>query len=319
MPGSKNTYDPKTDMPDISGKVYVVTGGSAGIGFGICAHLLQHNCAALYILSKKKEHLEEAQQGLKKYGDISKLHPIQLDLEDLHQTDKIAARLSKELIRLDALILHASLSVAPSAESKDSIDTHMQVNILSQHHLTMCLLPLLIQTHDSRLVLQTSSSSLHHFSPSPKFPKEISELKSDIIGPMTSPYGRTKLSQILQTRALVRRKQRAEIGMRPNSAPWINTTHPGEQAIDAHGNIGVITRPSMKDAIDQGCRSALFAATSPDVAAEKMDGEYIVSSDCRVSSETTEHVQDEELGERLWELTEQILREKLGGLPYRTS
>ena len=27
-----NTYDPNKDIPDLNGKVYVVTGGSAGIG-----------------------------------------------------------------------------------------------------------------------------------------------------------------------------------------------------------------------------------------------------------------------------------------------
>lgn len=32
MFGSNNKFDPNTDIPDLSGKVYVVTGGSAGIG-----------------------------------------------------------------------------------------------------------------------------------------------------------------------------------------------------------------------------------------------------------------------------------------------
>lgn len=323
MPGSKNTYDPNTDIPDLSGKVYVVTGGSAGIGYGICAHLLQHKCAALYILSKKEEHLQEAQEGLKKYGDISKVHTIQLDLEDLHQTDEAAARLSKELIRLDALILNAGLGVGPYAESKDGIDTHMQVNVIAQHHLMMCLLPLLVQTHDSRLVLQ--SSDFHRFSPENQF-KDIAELNKDI-GPMKL-YGRTKLAQILQARALVRRKQRGELGLKPNSAPWINTTHPGavvtdqqQQAIDAYGTLGKIgvkaVRPFMKDPIDEGCRSALFAATSPEVATEKMDGEYIVPD--RKVTDTTKQAKTEELGESLWKLIEQVLTEKLGKLPYQTS
>ena len=70
MFGSSNTFDPNKDIPDLSGKVhiatrmlwsstktsqvFVVTGGSAGIGFGICAHILQHNPAALYLLGKKE-------------------------------------------------------------------------------------------------------------------------------------------------------------------------------------------------------------------------------------------------------------------------
>jgi hypothetical protein len=32
MFGSSNTFDPNKDIPDLSGKTYIVTGGSAGIG-----------------------------------------------------------------------------------------------------------------------------------------------------------------------------------------------------------------------------------------------------------------------------------------------
>lgn len=32
MFGSSNSFDPNKDIPDLSGKVFVVTGGSAGIG-----------------------------------------------------------------------------------------------------------------------------------------------------------------------------------------------------------------------------------------------------------------------------------------------
>lgn len=32
MFGNGNKYDPNKDIPDLEGKVYVVTGGSAGIG-----------------------------------------------------------------------------------------------------------------------------------------------------------------------------------------------------------------------------------------------------------------------------------------------
>ena len=58
-----NTFDPNNDIPDLSGKVYVVTGGSAGIGYGISAHILQHNPQKLYLLGKKQHHLDEAAAG----------------------------------------------------------------------------------------------------------------------------------------------------------------------------------------------------------------------------------------------------------------
>lgn len=126
---SSNKYDPNTDIPDLSGKVYVLTGGSAGIGSGIAAHLLQHNCQQLYLLGKKEEHLAEAEEGLRKYGDTSRVVPMQIELEDLHQTDGVAKQLASTLGRLDGLILNAGLGVGPYAESKDGIDNHMQVRI----------------------------------------------------------------------------------------------------------------------------------------------------------------------------------------------
>lgn len=74
----------------------MITGGSAGIGFGITAHLLQHNAARIIILSQKEEHADEAKQELKKYGDSGKVEWIQLDLKNLKQTDEVAKQLVKE-------------------------------------------------------------------------------------------------------------------------------------------------------------------------------------------------------------------------------
>ncbi|EME38376.1 hypothetical protein DOTSEDRAFT_67153 [Dothistroma septosporum NZE10] len=319
--GLNNTFDPNKDIPDLSGKTYVVTGGSAGIGFGICAHLLQHNCAALYLLGKKEEHLTEAQEGLKKYGDTSKVHPIQIELEDLRHTDQVAKRLKDELTQLDGLILNAGLGVGPYNESKDGIDTHMQVNVLAQHHLMMVLLATLAKTPDSRIALQ--SSDLHRPAPSDTAFASVAELNQDI-GAMNL-YNRSKLAQVLLVRALHRRKQQSRLGLIPSSSPWINATHPGavstdqqEQAIEAYGTPGKLgvkaVRPFMKDPLDEGCRPILFAVTAREVGEEKIDGAYIVPD--RKVTEPSKQAKDEELGERLWRLTKEILENKIGDLPY---
>lgn len=147
------------------------------------------------------------------------------------------------------------------------------------------------------------------------------------------------------------------------NGPWVNAVHPGgvatdqqEQAIDAYGTkakIGVkAVRPFLKDPVDEGCRSALFAATSEDVVTEKIQGQYvsIFFFYCRISpgycccccssswwsqfelifsgwqivpdrkiTDPSKQARDDELGENLWRLSEQILKEKLGGLPYQQS
>lgn len=67
-----------------------------GIGFGITAHLLQHNASKIILVSQKEEHAEEAKEELKKYGDIRKVHWIQCDLKDLERTNEVAQELKNE-------------------------------------------------------------------------------------------------------------------------------------------------------------------------------------------------------------------------------
>ena len=113
-----NKFDPNEDIPDLSGKVtchyhpqvsrltrdqqYIVVGGTAGIGFGITAHILQHKPAKLYLLSKKPEHGDEALKELGKYGDVSIVEYMKCELEDLKQVNEVANEL-KKLERLDGV------------------------------------------------------------------------------------------------------------------------------------------------------------------------------------------------------------------------
>lgn len=318
-----NKFDPNEDIPDLSGKVFVVTGGSAGIGYGICAHLLQHNCEKLYLLGKKEEHLQEAGEGLKAYGDTSRVTLMQIELEDLHQTDQVAKQLASELTQIDALVLNAGLGVGVYNETKDGIDSHMQVNVFAQHHLMMMLLPTLLKTPDSRVVYQ--SSEFHRLGTGDMPFKDLAEINQDIGA--SKLYARTKLAQVLLARSLARHKTEGKLEMHSGKEPWFVAVHPGgvntdqpAQAEEAYGKMGKIgvkaVKPFMKSPTEEGCRPALFAATSPEVIKEKLDGVYVVPD--RKVTDVAKHAHEEQLQEQCLKLTETTLAEKLGKLPYPT-
>jgi WW domain-containing oxidoreductase len=335
-----NKFDPNKDIPDLSGKVYepihvytvpcltnpqvyVVTGGSAGIGFGIVAHILQHNPSKVYLLSNKEHHATDAQTELAKWGDATKVEWRQCNLQSLKQTDEVAKQLSTELDRLDALVCNAGLGVGVYNETEDGLDSHMQVNHFAQAHLVLSLLPVLQKTTDSRIVFQ--SSDVHKATPSSVKFESIAEMQQDL-GP-TNLYSRTKIAQILFTRELVKRIKADQFGTvtAERGQPWINATHPGgvktdqpaqaEEAYGTMGKVGVaVVKPFMKDPVDEGCRPALFATTSEDIVKEKIQGQYIVPD--RKVTEPSKQAQDEKLSLNLWKLTKEVLESKLGKLEY---
>lgn len=201
----------------------------------------------------------------------------------------------------------------------------MQVNVISHMHLTLTLLPNLQATPRSRLVWQ--SSDLHRAAPSSITFTSLTEINTDI-GPAYL-YNRSKLGQILFIRALKRRQDAGQLGFRQHAGKesllYANATHPGavstdqqKQAEDAYGAVGTVltavSRPFMADPVKQGCRPALFAATAEDVVTEGIVGQYIVP-DRKVSS-VSGQAEDETLGENLWSLAVQLLRQKLGRLDY---
>lgn len=217
-----------------------------------------------------------------KWGDVSKVHSVQIELEDLHQTDQVARDLASRLDRLDALVLNAGLGVGVYNETpKGGIDSHMQVNHIAQFHLAQTLLPLLQKTENSRLVCQ--SSDLHRECRDVQF-ASLQELNQDI-GAMKL-YSRTKLAQVLYVRGLAQLKSKGKLGFSPHGGPWINATHPGgiqtdqqKQAVDAYGTLGKIgvaaVKPLLGDPVNQGCKPALFAATSEDIVKHQVQGEYV--------------------------------------------
>ncbi|KAG5652887.1 hypothetical protein H0H81_003250 [Sphagnurus paluster] len=70
------------DIPDLTGRVIIVTGGNTGIGKETAKALLAHN-ANVYIAGRSQEKVEEAIRDLKEQTG-NEANFLKVDLADLH-------------------------------------------------------------------------------------------------------------------------------------------------------------------------------------------------------------------------------------------
>ncbi|KAI7190841.1 retinol dehydrogenase 12, partial [Hortaea werneckii] len=140
----------ENDVPDLSGKVALVTGGSEGIGFGCTHTLIKHNVSKLFILSQREEVVEDALKAIdEEFGQNTsqKIIWLKCDLSDWDQTAQTATKILDETDKIDIIINNAARGImtqqfAPS----NGIDLHMAANHMGHVVLTSHLLPLVKKT-----------------------------------------------------------------------------------------------------------------------------------------------------------------------------
>lgn len=207
------------------------------------------------------------------------------------------------------------------AHTASGLDRHLGVNHLG-HFLLINRLLLLIRSTAVRrdgaaLRIITISSELHRMARSSVAFASPVEVTEDVhIGP-TGYYARSKLAGILFTRyGLLERV------IAPNrDHVFALAVHPGavhteqqEQLKEAYGVVlGTIVKsltvPFMRTP-EEGSLWALWAAMSDDVEERKLNGKYFTNPG--QASEGSTQAQDPELGKSLWELSEQLVKQKLG-------
>lgn len=119
----KPTYDPATDMPDLTGKVAIVTGGNTGIGFETVKQLLLKN-SKVYLAARDETKAMDAIAKLKDETGHDAIF-LKMDLADLDSVKAAANEfLGKEerlhLLYNNAYVL-ASICFPPSAIAHSSL------------------------------------------------------------------------------------------------------------------------------------------------------------------------------------------------------
>ncbi|KAM7189905.1 hypothetical protein V8F33_009814 [Rhypophila sp. PSN 637] len=315
-----NVLGPKEVHPqNLYGRTAVVTGGVHGIGFEI-ARALAAAGAKVIIVGRKKEHADDAISTVKSETPDADISWEECDLGKLSQVQSVFSKLRDSLDRLDILVLSAGINARPFDLDADGIDRHFGVNYLGQYYATNQLWPLIRKTSNMpgatapRVV--SLSSEVHKAAPSDVQFKDMNEINNQNTGP-THLYGRTKLALLLFTKFGLVDKV-----IKPNSDNiYALAVHPGtvntgmqDQWKDAYPGItGQLISWAMKSvgrSPEQGAYSALWALTAPEITEKDQNGGYY--TDPATEGSLSSQAQDAQLGKNLWDLSEQIVKDKLG-------
>ena len=187
-----------TDIPDLTGKTVIVTGGNSGLGFeSVKAFALKG--AKVIMACRSIIKGEEAKKQIVKFFSTADIVVMELDLTDLKSIRKFASEFKQNHTHLDVLLNNAGIMMVPYGLTKDGYENQMGTNHLGHFALTGLLLGLLKKTPASRVV---NVSSMAHSSGEMDFNNLLYENGKDY-SPLKA-YGRSKLSNLLFTYELQR-------------------------------------------------------------------------------------------------------------------
>ncbi|TFY63085.1 hypothetical protein EVG20_g6466 [Dentipellis fragilis] len=166
---SKQTYDPNHDIPDLTGKIIIVTGANAGIGLKTVEQLARHG-AKVYLACRSEAKATAAIADVEKTSPALKgqqrLIWLPLDLSSVHDAKKAAEEFLSKEHRLDILINNAARLVDNYVIGKEGVELNVAVNQFGHFVFTQTLLPLLKETAkrrdaDVRIVVVSSDAYLN--------------------------------------------------------------------------------------------------------------------------------------------------------------
>lgn len=282
------------DIPDLSGKSFVVTGGNAGIGFETVAALAAKG-AQVVIACRNPQKGDEALARILALHPRADIRVLPLDLASLASVRSFAARLGEQWHALDGLINNAGIMMLPYGRTEDDFELQFGTNFLGHFALTGLLLPLLERAARARVVTMTS---LAHWPGRIDFDNLNAEQGYSRFG----AYAQSKLADLVFAHELHRR-------LRATRRRTLSlATHPGVTRSDlARYSLFVrVLMPLTAQDTRAGAWPSLMAATATDVSSGEFlgPGRLLGTRGAPRRQACSRASLDEATGQRLWDLAQ---------------
>lgn len=297
---------------DLTGKVALVTGASAGLGVETARALAAHG-ATVILAARDAGRLASVAEALRRQTGNPRIDTLVLDLSDLAQIRRAASEALSRFPVIHLLINNAGVMASPLMRTAEGCEWQFGVNHIGHFLFTCLLVPALRAGAPARVV--NLSSAGHKYSPvdfdDPHFERRPYD--------KWLAYGQAKTANALFSVGLTKRL--APFGVTANAVhPGAIVTELGrylsqEDIRQMSQGATVTGRPYEFITPEMGAATSVWAAVAPEL--EGRGGLYLEK--CRIGEPAEEatradgylpYALDPDAAERLWTLSEAITGER---------
>ena len=288
-------------LPDLHGRVAIVTGASGGIGLWTAAGLAKAG-AAVVLIARDGKRGEAAQKFVAEHGNCPPPDLYLADFASLKEVDRLSGNLLWRYPVQHILVNNAGLFVRSRELTVDGYERTFAVNHLAPFLLTNRLLAALEKggregRGNAHIVTVASMAAQ-------RATIDLDDLMSKRHYSMLGAYSTSKLANILFANELARR-----LAGKPMVS---NSLHPGVVATgigDKGGMAGAVwglIKPFLLSA-EKGAVNSLYVAASPE--ADAVSGAFFVKQRPAPANPIAD---DKAIAARLWNESESLIGAAIG-------
>jgi len=298
-------------VPDLTGKVAIVTGGTGGLGLETALQLAKKG-AKVYVCGRSKVKGQVAVEKIRAVTGAGeeKVQFLELDLADIKYAKSAAEKFLATSEPLHILVNNAGfLELKFSLSPRDKVESHIAVEV-GHFVFTNTLLPAIRKSGPGARIVNVSSYAHNAVKKSVNFEKLRSSEAETELPSALERYGMAKLVGIQFTQSLQR--------LLANDSIYVNCCHPGAVVSDFNRDIvttfGKIASYGLAliaklwfQPVEVGALTQLYLATSPEVESKGIKGQYLWPVAKIHMDGASSLAKDEAEQKRYWEWSEGVV------------
>ena len=300
------SFNPDRDIPVLSNKTILVTGGSDGLGKESLYQLSKHSPSRIYLAARNKVKAENAIAEIKSKVPNANVEFLQLDLASFDSIKSAAKTFDGANERLDILMNNGGVMAVPPGQTKEGYEIQFGTNHVGHALFTTLLLPKLKATakepgSDVRII--NLSSGAHRRAPTTGY--RFNEMKTEMKSISTfERYSWSKLANIHWNRELATRNPDITcVAIHPGVVQTNLMSGPYQSFPLFSLPMKAVSRLFFKT-VEQGAYNQLWAATAPKDKVKT--GTYYVP--VAAEGQDTPLARDDKEAAGLWSWTEEQLK-----------